>query len=120
MKYRIVGKSLFDTWEEYCDDHTPFYEEQERQFLELCGDVKEVAYVLNGRLLYIDSPQAYGDACQYMALKEGADLVKFANGNIGFVGYYGRHRDYLEVVTDPVKVAEYAAQDEEEGWAIYY
>lgn len=120
MRYTIVGKSLFDSWEAYSEDHTQFYEEQERKFLELCGDVKEVAYVLNGRFLYIDSPQAYGDACQYMALKEGADLVKFDTGNIGFVGYYGSHQDYLEVVTDAAKVAEYAAQDGEEGWVIYY
>lgn len=26
---------------------------------------------------------------QMLALKEGADLVKFDNGNLGFIGYYG-------------------------------
>lgn len=120
MRYEVIGQSLFDTWEAYSDDHVPFYEEQERKFLGLCGDVKEVAYVLNGKLLYIDSPRDYYHACDCMAIKEGADLVKFESGNIGFVGYYGMHKDYLEVVTDPAKVAEYAEADEEDAWEIYY
>lgn len=32
------------------------------------------------------------DAIQYLSLKEGADLVKFENGNIGYAGYYGNTR----------------------------
>lgn len=35
-----------------------------------------------------------------LVMKEGCDLVKFANGNIGFVGYYGDKRSAFEIVDE--------------------
>lgn len=43
------------------------------------------------------------DAIQSLSLKEGADLVRFENGNIGFVGYYGdipTERNCFEILGD--------------------
>ena len=39
------------------------------------------------------------DAVQYLAIKEGYDLVRFEDGNIGFVAYYNEHKDGFEIIT---------------------
>ena len=38
------------------------------------------------------------DAIQYLAIKEGYDMVQFSNGNIGFVAYYGREVNGFEII----------------------
>ena len=38
------------------------------------------------------------EATQCLAIKEGADLVKYENGNIGYVSYYNSHRDGFEIL----------------------
>lgn len=46
------------------------------------------------------SIQTIYEAIECLALKEGADLVRFANGNIGFVGYYGIYEDGFEILRE--------------------
>ena len=44
------------------------------------------------------------DAIECLAIKEGADVVQFENGNIGFVAYYGNEVNGFEVIsTNTVK-----------------
>ena len=38
------------------------------------------------------------DAIQCLALKEGCDLVRFENGNIGYIGYYGNNINGFEII----------------------
>ena len=38
------------------------------------------------------------DAIQYLAIKEGYDLVMFEDGHIGFVAYYGNEKDGFEII----------------------
>lgn len=38
------------------------------------------------------------EALDCMAVKEGVDLVRFDNGKIGFVAYYGRHISGFEII----------------------
>lgn len=38
------------------------------------------------------------DAIQYLAIKEGYDMVQFSNGNIGFVAYYGSEVNGFEII----------------------
>ena len=40
------------------------------------------------------------DAVERLAIKEGADLVRFENGNIGFVAVYGSDENGFEIRTD--------------------
>ncbi len=40
------------------------------------------------------------DAIERLALKEGADLVRFDNGNVGFVGYYGTQENGFEILRE--------------------
>lgn len=40
------------------------------------------------------------DAVQCLAIKDGADLVRFDNGNVGFVSYYSGHEDAFEILKE--------------------
>ena len=35
---------------------------------------------------------------QYLAIKDGYDLVRFSNGNLGFVAYYNGHENGFEII----------------------
>lgn len=56
---------------------------------------------------FIDSPfgnscmnwTTINDAIERLAIKDGADLVRFSNGNIGFVSYYNCSYDAFEILT---------------------
>lgn len=45
------------------------------------------------------------DACECLAIKEGVDVVRFEDGNIGFVAYYGAEVNGFEVVNPTIKDA---------------
>lgn len=38
------------------------------------------------------------NAVECMSAKEGIELVRFENGNVGFVGYYGEYRSAIEII----------------------
>ena len=40
------------------------------------------------------------EAVQYLAIKDGYDLVQFENGNIGFVAYYNGHENGFEILDE--------------------
>lgn len=35
---------------------------------------------------------------QYLAIKDGLDLVRFENGNLGFIAYYNGHENGFEII----------------------
>ena len=41
---------------------------------------------------------------QYLAIKDGVDLVRFSNGNLGFVAYYNGHENGFEII--PTEMSE--------------
>lgn len=45
---------------------------------------------------YVTNDTIY-DAIDALAIKDGVDLVRFENGNIGFVAYYNGHKDAFEI-----------------------
>lgn len=40
------------------------------------------------------------DAIEYLAIKDGFDLVQYENGNIGFVAYYNGNNNGFEIIRD--------------------
>lgn len=46
------------------------------------------------------------DAIEYLAIKDGIDLVQFENGNIGYVAYYSGNYNGFEIVRDRYKEEE--------------
>ena len=123
-KYEIIGKPLFEEGEAYWADengeHEKRYEEQEHAFFGLLRGCDEVLFrisVFEGKSneYAFDSVGNYMEYIQYLAIKDGVDLVRFDNGNIGFVAYYTSGRiwkSYLEVVTDADTIATVKAQEE--------
>lgn len=45
---------------------------------------------------YVD--EEINEAVQYLAIKDGYDLVRFENGNLGFVAYYNGHENGFEIL----------------------
>lgn len=38
------------------------------------------------------------EAIEYLAIKDGVDLVQFSNGNYGFVAYYNGYKNGFEII----------------------
>ena len=72
--------------------------------------LKKKGYKLNKYhdLHFYDSPyttdfttdMCISDAVQCLAIKDGYDLVKFDNGNYGYVAYYNRHKNGFEILRE--------------------
>ena len=64
------------------------------------------------------------DAIQCLAIKDGVDLVKYNNGNYGFVSYYNGLKDGFEIYKDDVLIVDgiewilvkVAPEDLNEAW----
>lgn len=40
------------------------------------------------------------EAIEYLAIKDGVDVVKYENGNYGFVAYYNGHENGFEILNE--------------------
>ena len=89
MKYYIMTKLA--TFDENRDPDDESYaeklvEEQDKILEELGYNITDTAYLMKMENKYCI--HTIYDAIQCLALKDGADLVSFENGNIGYIGYY--------------------------------
>lgn len=50
-------------------------------------------------------------AMERLAIKDGVDLVRFENGNMGFVAYYSGHENALEFITEFIPNEEKVKQE---------
>lgn len=73
---------------------------EQNRILGLLGyDLTDKAYSIKFGRMAKPQNETINDAIQLLALKDGADLVLFENGNIGFVGYYhGFNENYFEII----------------------
>ena len=60
-------------------------------------------HFLNEHYLYTDTREIEY-YLEYFAIKDGCKLVRFQNGNIGFVAYYNRHENGFEII--PTEMTE--------------
>ena len=98
-KFTIITKqSVFN-----CIDHDSLFNEQEAKCKELGIDTNPWAKetgIHKFNSVFCDEcyvEMTVHDAIDALAIKEGADLVQFENGNYGFVAYYGDHKDGFEI-----------------------
>lgn len=84
-----------------CDNPEKIVAEQEekRKVFGLVDDDQYLCHFFesrfsNGRTAYY----SIDDAIQYLAIKEGYDMVQFSNGNLGFVAYYGSEVNGFEIL----------------------
>lgn len=56
---------------------------------------------------------------QYLAIKDGCDLVRFSNGNLGFVAYYNGHKNGFEIIATEMTEEEFEEVGQDMDWADY-
>ena len=92
--YRLIFETMVGL-----DDPSEIIEKQ-NTFLEANGfDLYTKAYEVRFGRKTETEDLTIDEAIQCLALKDGADLVQFENGNFGFVGYYhGFNENWFEII----------------------
>jgi hypothetical protein len=127
QNYEIVtSRKLYD----YCDileeEEEKFREElYEEQLVFLEKEIKTENVIIH----FIEDTHFIDDYCrytatteidkfiQYLAVKDGVDLVRFSNGNLGFVAYYNGHENAFEIIPTEMTEDEFELGDMD--WADY-
>lgn len=107
-KYKIItNKSVLDipyeNNEQYEKECTNLVEEQD-EILKANGfefDNRYKIHFFNSNFqdeTFVD--EEINEAVQYLAIKDGVDLVQFENGNYGFVAYYNGTENGFEILEE--------------------
>ena len=87
-----------------CDDKEALAEEQNKLFFELFPNRNESVIYHTFKSSFSDDEEDEGDVSDFdfqiqsLALKDGVDLVRFENGNVGFVSYCNKCMDAFEII----------------------
>ena len=96
MLYEIIGKDYRSITEENTE---AFYEAQLETFFELIPENTTVIYHYTEDDFYtIGNTSEVNDCIDRLAIKDGLNLVKFENGNIGFMGTYNGYENGFEII----------------------
>lgn len=69
---------------------------------------------------YIYRPaKEINEQIQYLAVKDGVDLVRFSNGNLGFVAYYNGNENAFEIIPAEMTEEEFEEVGQDMDWADY-
>ena len=114
LKYEIIGESFQSVYEKHGDDDNyneiieEFYRVQLETFFKLFvsddglhGGEMIVHYFdsdFRNERFEMDLTHYINEYIDGLAIKEGVNLVRFENGNIGFVGVYGAYENGFEVI----------------------
>lgn len=118
MGYKVLGKSLYDVPEEEREARDESI--MDTLLAHMKGRETVVAvdvwgykdlYICDGGYVW----DVLGDTVDSLAIKDGCDLIRYENGNLGLVAYYNGRESYLEIITDEDEVARIkVALDEED------
>ena len=112
MRYEVIGKSLYDYLgiktdaelearnEEITDALLSHLEGRETAIKVDVWGAKD-SRICDGRYAWADLE----DAIDSLAIKDGVDMIRFENGNLGLVAYYNGRKSFLEIITDETEVA---------------
>lgn len=95
----------YDTDEQYEHDCLELIDEQDKI---LAGLIFKRNFTESYLIHFFDSVffdeshtvMTIDEAIEYLAIKDGVDLVQYANGSIGFVAYYNGNDNGFEIVRD--------------------
>lgn len=109
MKYEIIGKTLYDVPEEERearDEGITQYLIEHMRGREVALKTDTWGYIdLTITDSRFDPWYDLEDAIERLAIKDGCDLIRYDNGNLGLVAYYNGRKSYLEIITDEKDVA---------------
>ena len=104
---RVHGMEMIDD-ELYEEQQEKFYEELYEEQQE---KLKELGFIYHDwshdyKVHFFDSIfrdectiyETLSNAIELLAVKDGVDLVRFENGNYGFVAYYNNHENGFEIL----------------------
>lgn len=105
MSYSLVFESMLnfaddEKFEEKCIE----LKEKETELLKKSG-YDYLVYKLSEHVGITTLDYLDNDCVQAMATKDGVDMIKFKNGHLGYVAYYGNHLDFLELA--PITKEQY-------------
>lgn len=98
----LTKKSVMDLTE--TEDKEMLYEEQNKHFKAMFENGNESVIYHTFNSSFSDDEEDEGNAndfdfqIQCLALKDGVDLVRFENGNVGFVSYCNKCMDAFEII----------------------
>lgn len=129
QSYKIVTqRKLYD----YCDipedKEEKFREElwkEQREFLEneittehaIIHFIEDTNFC-DDKYLYA-AKESIDEYTQYLAVKDGVNLVRFSNGNLGYVAYYNGHENAFEIIPTEMTEEEFEEVGEDMDWADY-
>ena len=128
-QYKVVtSHNLY----EYCDlpegEEDKFREELlEEQKTILKNEIKTENVILHfiEDTAFLDEAYEYlstteiDEYIQYLAVKDGVNLVRFPNGNLGFVAYYNGHENGFEIIQTEMSAEEFEEVGQDMDWADY-
>ncbi len=129
QNYEIVTKrKLYDYLDIPESEEEKFREElwkEQTDFLEREVTTKNViihfiedAHFINENYHY-SSKKNIDEYVQWLAIKDGFDLVRFSNGNLGFVAYYNGHKNGFEIIPTEMTEEEFNEVGQDMDWADY-
>lgn len=123
MKYTIATENaLWDIVKECMteqdeqeeqDDRNKLTKEQDEILQQAYGEnwYTDIFYMIRHKSGWIRNDYSLfcdiDDAINILAIKDGADLVRFENGNLGYVAYYNGMTDIIEIVAKAKDIEEY-------------
>lgn len=129
MKYTILTtRSVMDIPYENDEQHTKECEAliaEQNQILEKEITTEQVI------IHFIEDPHFINESYQYcskediseyidwLAIKDGCDLVRFENGFLGYVAYYNGHENAFEIMETELTFEEFEEVGQDMDWADY-
>ena len=71
--------------------------------------ILEDSHYCNEHFFY-SSKKDIDDYLEYLAVKDGINLVKFKNGNLGYIAYYNCHENGFEIIETEMTWEEFEEQ----------
>lgn len=65
---------------------------------------------------FYSSKKDIDDYLEYLAVKDGVDLVRFNNGNLGYIAYYNCHENGFEIIETEMTAEEFEEKYEWSEW----
>jgi hypothetical protein len=129
QNYKIVTlRKLYDYLDIPEEEEEKFREELWEEQLEFIGKeitTKNVIIHFIEDTHFCDECYRYASAkeideyTQYLAVKDGVDLVRFSNGSLGFVAYYNGHENAFEIIPTEMTEEEFEEVGQDMDWADY-
>ena len=110
IPYTILGTPLYEFYDAYDDEpsETDLFarvDEQEKILkqngLSSTNGTEYLCHFFNS--VFFDEQireSCVDEAIEFLAIKDGVDIVRFNNGNIGFIAYYNGHENGFEILME--------------------